>query len=81
MGSFFNKKKGSGPGLILAINLRSSGFSFTIFKIAEGRYNLGKIAENELLQLELNLMNSRQSSTFIFTRKSNSVIKNKTSIR
>jgi outer membrane protein len=33
----------------------------TIFKIAEGRYNLGKIAENELLQLELTLMNSRQA--------------------
>lgn len=33
----------------------------TIYKIAEGRYNLGSIAENELLQLELNLMNSRQS--------------------
>jgi outer membrane protein len=33
----------------------------TIYKIAEGRYNLGNIAENELLQLELNVMNSRQS--------------------
>lgn len=33
----------------------------TIFKIAEGRYALGKIPENELLQLELNLMNSRQA--------------------
>jgi outer membrane protein len=33
----------------------------TIYKIAQGRYNLGNIAENELLQLELNLMNSRQS--------------------
>ncbi len=32
----------------------------TIYQIAQGRYNLGKIAENELLQLELNLMNSRQ---------------------
>lgn len=32
----------------------------TIYKIAQGRYNLGKIAENELLQLELQLMNSRQ---------------------
>lgn len=32
----------------------------TIFKIAQGRYNLGKIAENELLQLELQLMNSKQ---------------------
>ncbi|CAN5477251.1 TolC family protein [soil metagenome] len=32
----------------------------TIFKIGEGRYNLGKIAENDLLQLELNLLKSRQ---------------------
>lgn len=31
----------------------------TIFKIAQGRYNLGKIAENELLQLEQTLMTSR----------------------
>lgn len=28
----------------------------TLFRIAEGRYRLGKIAENELLQLELNLL-------------------------
>ena len=33
----------------------------TIYRIAQGRYNLGKIAENDLLQLELNLMNSRQA--------------------
>lgn len=33
----------------------------TIYKIAQGRYELGKIPENDLLQLELNLMNSRQS--------------------
>jgi outer membrane protein TolC len=32
----------------------------TIYRISQGRYNLGKIAENELLQTELNLMNSRQ---------------------
>ena len=31
----------------------------TIYQIAQGRYNLGKITENELLQLELNLVNSR----------------------
>jgi len=30
----------------------------TLYKIAKGRYNLGKIAENELLQLELSLLNS-----------------------
>lgn len=32
----------------------------TLFQIAKGRYDLGKIAENELLQLELSLMNARQ---------------------
>lgn len=32
----------------------------TLYQIAKGRYNLGKIAENELLQLELSLMNSKQ---------------------
>lgn len=31
----------------------------TIYKIALGRYQLGKIGENELLQLELNLLNSQ----------------------
>lgn len=37
----------------------------TLFVISEGRYNLGKIAENELLQMELNLLNAqnRLSST------------------
>lgn len=33
----------------------------TIYKIAQGRYQLGKIPENDLLQLELSLMNSRQA--------------------
>lgn len=32
--------------------------SDTLYKIAEGRYNLGKIAENDLLQMKLSLMNS-----------------------
>ena len=32
----------------------------TIFNIGRGRYSLGKIAENDLLQLELNLLNSNQ---------------------
>lgn len=31
----------------------------TLFKIAMGRYDLGKIAENELLQMELSLLNSK----------------------
>lgn len=33
----------------------------TLYKIASGRYNLGKIAENELLQLELNLLQAEAS--------------------
>lgn len=31
----------------------------TLYTITKGRYNLGKIAENDLLQMELNLMNAR----------------------
>lgn len=31
----------------------------SIFRISQGRYNVGKIAENELLQVELSLMNAR----------------------
>ena len=31
----------------------------TIYQIARGRYNLGKITENDLLQIELNLVNSQ----------------------
>jgi outer membrane protein TolC len=33
----------------------------TLFKIGQSRYQQGKIAENELLQMELNLMNSRSN--------------------
>lgn len=33
----------------------------TLYKIALGRYTLGKIAENELLQLELNLLKAKAS--------------------
>jgi outer membrane protein TolC len=35
----------------------------TIYRIAQGRFSLGKIAENELLQLELNLIRSQQQVT------------------
>jgi outer membrane protein TolC len=35
----------------------------TIYKISQGRYNLGKIAENDLLQIELNLLNAENSFT------------------
>lgn len=32
----------------------------TLYKISKGRYNLGKIAESELLQIELTLLNSER---------------------
>lgn len=37
------------------INLSSND---TLYRIAQGRYELGRIAENELLQMELNVLNS-----------------------
>ncbi len=45
----------------LALKIAETNFANydTIYKIAQGRYNLGKIAENELLQLELSYLNSR----------------------
>ncbi len=35
----------------------------TLYKISTGRFNVGKIAENELLQIELQLMNARNAVT------------------
>ncbi len=45
----------------LEIALKNQANNDTIYKIAEGRYNLGKISEDELLQLELTLMNANQA--------------------
>ena len=49
--------------LILAqVNLKIGQINFasndTLYKIAQGRYNIGTIAENELLQMELALLNA-----------------------
>ncbi|NER15781.1 TolC family protein [Spongiivirga citrea] len=35
----------------------------TLYKIAQNRFKIGKIAENELLQLELSLLNARNNKT------------------
>lgn len=35
----------------------------TLFQIAKGRFKMGKIAENDLLQMELTLLNSKNSVT------------------
>lgn len=43
---------------IQQINLANND---TLYQIAKGRYNIGTIAENELLQIELSLLNSRSA--------------------
>jgi outer membrane protein TolC len=45
----------------VGIAWKNQGNYDTLFRIAQGRYNLGKIAENELLQLELNLLQADAS--------------------
>ena len=42
----------------IEINRLNKASNDTLYRIAEGRYSLGRIAENELLQMELNLLNS-----------------------
>lgn len=44
----------------LEISQKNVASNDTILNIGQGRYGLGKIAENDLLQLELNLLNSNQ---------------------
>jgi outer membrane protein len=44
----------------LEIAQKNKANNDTLFKIAEGRYSLGKIAENDLLQLELSVMRAEQ---------------------
>lgn len=46
--------------ITLEIATKNVASNDTILKIGQGRYSLGNIAENELLQLELNLLNSNQ---------------------
>ncbi|MGI9542110.1 MAG: TolC family protein [Cyclobacteriaceae bacterium] len=46
--------------ITLEISNKNVASNDTILKIGQGRYQLGKIAENDLLQLELNLLNSEQ---------------------
>ncbi|MDC1105616.1 TolC family protein [Prolixibacteraceae bacterium] len=42
----------------VALALKNKANNDTIYNIGKGRYNLGKIAENELLQLQLNTLTS-----------------------
>lgn len=43
----------------LEISLKNKSNYDTLFRIAQGRYSLGKIAENDLLQLELSLLKAQ----------------------
>jgi outer membrane protein TolC len=45
----------------MQIQLTNLANNDTLFQIAKGRYNIGTIAENELLQMELNFLNSNSS--------------------
>lgn len=53
----------------------------TLFNIAKGRYQLGKIAENELLQLELNLLNAEAQLQQAELELENSMFKLKSYLR
>ncbi|UYQ92023.1 TolC family protein [Chitinophaga horti] len=55
-GYFFDALTARQNELILQANVANTD---TLYKISKGRYELGKIAENELLQIELNLLNAQ----------------------
>ncbi|MEN9002241.1 MAG: TolC family protein, partial [Flavobacteriales bacterium] len=55
---FFEVVNNSSRYDIAKINVANSD---TLFKISQGRYNLGKIAESELLQIELTLLNAERT--------------------
>lgn len=55
---YFNALSAQVQEKILQSNVSNTD---TLYKISQGRYGLGKIAENELLQIELSLLNARTS--------------------
>ena len=55
---FFDALSAQQQEIVLAQNVANTD---TLYNISKGRYELGKIAENELLQIELNLLNARTS--------------------
>ncbi|UPK69403.1 TolC family protein [Chitinophaga filiformis] len=57
-GYFFDALMAQQQELILQQNVANTD---TLYRISKGRFELGKIAENELLQIELNLLNARNN--------------------
>lgn len=57
-GYFFDALAAQQQEAVLLSNVANTD---TLYQISKGRYELGKLAENELLQIELNLLNARNS--------------------
>ncbi len=53
----------------------------TLYKLAEGRYSLGKIEENDLLQLELKLLQSKSAKEMAKLTYDNSLVRFKSFLR
>lgn len=53
----------------------------TLYKIAQGRYQLGKIAENDLLQLELSLLKSKSQKERVALDYQNTLFRFKSFLR
>jgi outer membrane protein TolC len=58
VGYFFDALAAQQQEAVLLSNVANTD---TLYQISKGRYELGKIAENELLQIELNLLNARNN--------------------
>ena len=71
--------------LTAEINLKISDLNVanydTLFQIAKGRYQLGRIAENELLQLELSLLNSKSGQERVRLNYTNALYQFKSFLR
>jgi outer membrane protein TolC len=60
IGQFFDLAQAQLGLRIARVNLSNSD---TLYKIARGRYNIGTIAQNDLLQMELSYLNAKTSLT------------------
>jgi len=75
---YFNLLKAQMTLKIRTLNVQNYD---TLYKLAKGRYSLGKIEENELLQLELKLMQSRSSKEMAKLNFDNAQVKFKSFLR
>ncbi len=76
--NYFNLLKAQMTLRIRTLNVQNYD---TLYKLAEGRYSLGKIEENDLLQLELKLLQSRSSKEMAELNYNNALVKFKSFLR